>query len=291
MKKFTNLIRVLTIVSLIFIIFGCNGSDDDSNCTNTEYFDINGGFGGGGGDGGDGGDSGGSGGVGGEAGDGSDTSPLPYARCYLVTINGQTVDDCNGVTIETEADEEGIYKFENVRANKEFFIVCYDPEMENLKVSTFVSTVGQPPGFEMTDQDVMPDTTVVSNIIKETIKSGQEVDLKALKEERMSAIKNETDPDLVLLAKSAVELFFNMYKVEKINSTFSSLGNSAEEGALEDLFEDGSLDQPGLASIKERVETFVEEKETELGTTIEEAKEEVFEIPYNISGATGGGGV
>jgi hypothetical protein len=153
--------------------------------------------------------------------DGTATSPIANARCRFVELHGSQL-------AATIADANGAFRFD-VLPNKQGFIECTPPELPNLVLSAFMSTMGAAAGETLPKEgpeEVSPRTTVVVNIMAQTVPA----DLQARKAELLAAIDVQ-DPDLTMLVHAATELFNALLEQQVAEADFSpSHGESDESG-------------------------------------------------------------
>ncbi len=256
--------------------------------------------------------------------DGTLNSPISWAECIFVDLNG-------ALHYSTTANEDGIYEFSNVIPDLEGHIRCNHPEIPKLQLSTFLnieSFAGEDP---ISGEDITPTTTVVAGIIN----SENPADPMTRRNDLFDAIENG-NTELRLLVDLSTRLYKAML-VKQINVRFGDeypgespgvggaggdVGDGADfspipnarcdfalelEGevlfssALEDL-RDCKLDRPDLAAIKEELEEYCKDPETReafkkkmdelfpkgVGKSISEIADEdgkySLPIPFNVQG-------
>ena len=215
------------------------------------------------------------GGVEGDADDGTETSPIAFAVCRYVSHTG-------AIVAMTVADGEGRFFFPLDPA-PEGFVECHPPALPQLVLSTFVRQGAE--GERIVDQDVQPDTTLVSRIVSEFRRAVPDADLSALKANRLEAIEGRGDStelfeaNITLLAGVATELFNRMLEAG-LDVNFRS--------ALEDLFADSALDASELELIASQINQFVAEEEQSRGVEVDVAST-TGAIEGRVTQGNGGG--
>jgi hypothetical protein len=180
--------------------------------------------------------------------DDTDTSPIPAAICSLVDFQGNSIADSKDTFIQAVSDDEGNFTLRGIPLDIEATIECYPDDLPNLVLSAYISSVGAEVGETLPDEVVGPKSTVVTNILRQFRVSDptfqQYADLTAVELARQAAIESQADEDagIRLIADTAVQLFYPMYKLQVDTIDFSNQGNSSNYGALEDISLDGGLD-------------------------------------------------
>jgi hypothetical protein len=200
-------------------------------------------------------------------GDGTDTSPIGGATCRLVDFSGSVIADIDGNLIQAETDGNGVFEFDKVPPDIEGFILCTPPGLSRLTLSSFTSTVGAVPGPNLFEEDVLPQTTVVANIVHEIDETGEVNNLKQLDSDLLRDTFNEPDSNVAILADGAVVLFNQMLDNQVDGIRFSNFRDSDLYGALEDLTANNFLADPVWNSSAELsfVSNNVEEAVNRLG--------------------------
>ena len=177
-------------------------------------------------------------------GDGSETSPIPGATCQLVDFNGNAILSTETqLPISAITDGNGRFLLEKVPLNTEGFIECFQPSFPELILSTFVSTIGVSDGVTIKDEQVLPQTVVVGNIVRQFDTAFANSDLVAIKNERLNTINENANANVSILAAGAVILFNNMLDFLVNDIRFSNFTITSTYGALEDLSDNNQLDR------------------------------------------------
>lgn len=163
--------------------------------------------------------------------DGTATSPVGGATCRMIDLDGNVLD-----TATAEAD--GSYLL-LLNPGLQAFVSCTGPGQATLAIRSFVSTVGIEAGGELTGQDVLPSTTMLSRIVAAEAADDPSLDVGA----RIAALRalivplgsteTPTDSNLQLLADAAT-LAYDILRDAGDDIDFEAL--------LTDLYEDGVLD-------------------------------------------------
>lgn len=185
--------------------------------------------------------------------DGSATSPIGNAMCRFVGL------DNTELTTFT-ADANGVYRFE-VQPDTQGFVECSPSSVPNLVLRTFISTTGMEAGTVLTGQDILPNSTVISELLRDTLSNNPNADLAALLGNLRNDLAN-SQSNLALLADAATVLF-NAILDAGLNVDFSL--------ALDDLFSDGQVNLTDLQTIAAAVEQAVTTAEQGRGLVIETA--------------------
>jgi hypothetical protein len=175
-------------------------------------------------------------------GDGTETSPIADATCRLVDFNGSAIENLSQKPITAITDQNGVFLLQDVPLNVEGFIECTPPGFPRLALSTFVSTMGAVAGQELSDEDVLPQTTVVANLVRDYDEAFSDPSLSHVKAEHLDEITAHPDSNISQLAKGAVILFSEMLDNDIIDLPFSNFHSETVYGALEDLQVDNQLD-------------------------------------------------
>ncbi len=194
--------------------------------------------------------------------DGTATSPLANADCRVLDLEGR-------VLHSARADSQGAFVL-LADPGVDGFIACSPPGQSALALRAFLSTVGQPVGGELLDQDVLPETTVIGRLVAQEYSDNPGIDPLARQTELREMIA--TDPDLTLLTETATLLF---------NSVRGG-ANADLEALFMDLVDDSVLDAPGFESQAEAIEASLADLEAETGRTLREAFIARFP-PFNLS--------
>jgi sugar lactone lactonase YvrE len=162
--------------------------------------------------------------------DGLPQSPIANAVCRLVDPSGTEL-------ATTTADATGVYSV-SVSPDTTGFLDCHPPGLAGLRLSTFVSTIGQPP--EATQQEeVSPTTSVIAALIRRI----NPADPQTTKAQILADLALQT-PNTQLLVDAMTSLF---------NALLEARLDVDIDAALDDLLEHGTLSLPALQSIVPRV--------------------------------------
>lgn len=260
MQSLMVLVCILCGFLATLIMSGCSSDDNDNGNGNNETLVT----------------------VQGKVDDGTVTSPLANAPCRFVQPDGAQL-------TTTTSDSNGAFNLA-VPPEVQGFVECTPAGLPNLRLATFVSTVGILAGSIIPDnglEEVSPRTTVIANIIVQTTPANPQARKVAL----LKALAAQ-DPDLTVLANAAVELFNALLEQETIEASFSDAvtGDSGEDdggtgdsggatgdagdgaefspflrtpcafvtdlrgnSALHDLLRDGTVDLPALQPIADAI--------------------------------------
>src|SRR5262249_11939959 len=145
----------------------------------------------------------------------------------------------------TVADANGVYRFD-VAPGISGFIECRPPGFANLRLTTFISTVGRQPGTSI-HEDVTPTTFVIAKIIRDT---GATDPLTTKNRFIQQAAAQEQSTEVLV---DTTTILFNALLQAKLDTDLAA--------ALDDLLADGQLDTPALQSVAAQVAGEVEAAE------------------------------
>jgi hypothetical protein len=101
--------------------------------------------------------------------------------------------------------------------------------------------MGAVAGQERPEEDVLPQTTVVANLVRDYDEAFSDPGLSSIKAEHLDEITAHPDSNISQLAKGAVILFNEMIDYDINDLPFSNFRNDTVYGALEDLQVDNQL--------------------------------------------------
>jgi hypothetical protein len=154
--------------------------------------------------------------VSGSVDDGTANSPIPNARCSYRDLEGIFLNSVN-------ADDYGNFSF-TVDPEKEGYIQCYPPDLEELTLSTYLSTMDQAGGNRISGVNVTPETTIVSDLIRAGNPNN-----KQIRKIELDA-QMETDADYQLVSVLSSQLYKQMWK-QNINTRFGTGGGGEGGGS------------------------------------------------------------
>ncbi|MCC5884999.1 MAG: 5'-nucleotidase C-terminal domain-containing protein [Gammaproteobacteria bacterium] len=183
--------------------------------------------------------------------DGTPTSPVANARCRVLDLEGRVLHSATAnaqgeFVLLADPGERGV-------------LACAPPNQAALELRAFFSTVGLPPGGDLSDQLVLPATTVVAWLVAQEFSDGRVSDPVARRDALMGAI--DTDADLGLLTATATMLF----------NALRGGANADFEALFMDLVDDSVLDAAAFEALAEEIDAAVAELEAEFGRTLRAA--------------------
>lgn len=194
--------------------------------------------------------------------DGTPTSPVANARCRVLDLQGRVLHSATA-----NANGEFVLLAEpGVRG----VLACAPPNQAALELRAFFSTVGLPPGGDLTDQLVLPSSTVVARLVAQEFSDGVITDPVARRDALMAAI--DTDADLGLLTAMATMLF----------NILQGGANADFEALFMDLVDDSVLDTEAFEALAEEIDAAVADLEADFGRTLRAAFLARFP-PFNLS--------
>src|SRR5712691_557245 len=125
--------------------------------------------------------------------DGLPRSPIANAVCRLVSSSGAEL-------ATMTADATGVYNV-SVPPGTAGFLDCHPPGLAGLRLSTFVSTLGQQPGATQ-QEEVTPTTSVIVALIRRT----NPADPQTTKAQILAGLAVQT-PNAQLLVEAMTSLF------------------------------------------------------------------------------------
>jgi hypothetical protein len=153
---------------------------------------------------------------------GSGNAPISNARCRFVDTNGTEHDT-------DQSDSNGTYHL-YVPPGIRGYILVNPQSVPSLTLSTASSTIGLGAGSIKASENITPTTTVIADLINSENPSDPEM----RKVELLSAIYNQQDPNLAIVAAIATRLYGQMLS-RGINSQFGApLGGSDGGGGPSD---------------------------------------------------------
>ncbi|WP_089717933.1 choice-of-anchor D domain-containing protein [Candidatus Entotheonella palauensis] len=159
---------------------------------------------------------------------GTPARPLGQAPCRFVGMEG-------GQPIAASTtNRAGVFEL-FIPVDEQGFILCHPANIPNLELSAFISTVGQAEGERLSNEDVIPASAVITDVIL----ANDPLDPQARKEELLAALARG-EAEITALVEAATLLYQTLFD-DQIGSGVNFSGGNESEGGNEGPAESGGV--------------------------------------------------